>query len=242
MRLVDTHAHLDQLLDLKNVIDRAKKAGLEGMVAVGVDYNSNVKTIEFSKIYEGYIFPAIGIHPWEVEKNTDEAIEFIEDNADSCVALGEIGLDYWIKTDKEKQKEIFERLLKVAIERDKPVSIHSRGAWEEAFNLVEKLNVKNAVFHWYSGPLEILKKILERGYYVSASPSSEYSKKHREAIFQTPLENLLLETDCPVKYKGVESEPADVLKTLKCVSELKEVKEETVAEITTENAIKLFRL
>ena len=87
-----------------------------------------------------------------------------------------------------------------------------------------------------------MKKILDRGYYVSASPAAEYSRKLRENLQQTPLDNLLLETDCPVKYKGVAAEPADVLNTLKYVAELKRMKEAVLAEKTTWNATRFFGL
>ena len=242
VRLIDTHAHLDELTDIDGVVERARRAGVIGIVAMGIGQISNMKIIELSKTYNDYVFPAIGIHPSELEGSLEEMIKYVEQNADSCVAIGEIGLDYWMKTDKEKQKKAFKSLLEIALNNNKPVSIHSRGAWEETYNIVEQMNVKKAVFHWYSGPLEVLKKILDQEYYVSASPSSEYSKKHRESIYQTPLENLLLETDSPVKYNDAESEPVDVFKTLKYVSELKGVEEETIAKKTTENAIELFKL
>ena len=242
LKLIDTHAHLDELLNIESAVDRARKSGIVGIIAVGINQISNIKIIELSIKYKDYVFPAIGIHPSELEGNSEEMIKYVGQNADSCVAIGEIGLDYWLKEDKEKQKKTFKSLLEIALNNNKPVSIHSRGAWEETYNIVEYMNIKKAVFHWYSGPLEVLKKILAKGYYISASPSSEYSKKHRESIYQTPLENLLLETDCPVKYKGIESEPIDVLKTLHYVSELKGVEKEVIAKKTTENAIELFKL
>lgn len=243
LRLVDTHAHLEEFQDIKGVVERAKEAGVAGIVGVGVGYASNLKTLEFSKTYRGYVFPAIGVHPTEVEKeDADEGIELVEQRVDECVAVGEMGLDYWIKIDKEKQNKVFERLLEIAARKDKPISVHTRGAWTETYDLVEQFNIKKAVFHWYTGPLEILKKILDRGYHVSASPAAEYSRKLRENLMQTPLDNLLLETDSPVKYKGVAAEPADVLKTLKYVAELKRIKEAALAEKTTWNAMKLFRL
>jgi len=216
--------------------------GVVGIVGVGIGQPSNLKTLEYSYIYRNYIFPAIGIHPTEVEKETEEAFELIEQRVDECVAVGEIGLDYWIKTSREKQIQVLERLLEIADKKNKPVSLHTRGAWEETYNIVEKYSIRNAVFHWYTGSLETLKKIRDKGYYISASPAAEYSKKLRENLIQTPVENILLETDCPVKYKNVEAEPADVLKTLKYVAELKNIREMVLADKTTENAIKLFKL
>ena len=242
LRLVDTHSHLDECTEVDSVVERARMAGVVGIVAMGIDTSSNMKILELSKTYEGYVFPAIGVHPSEIKENAEEMVSYVEQNADRCVAVGEIGLDFWTKIDRSEQVKAFESLLEIALRKDKAVSIHSRGAWEEAYNIVERVGIRKAVFHWYSGSLEVLRKILDKGYYVSASPSAEYSKKHREAIEQMPLESLLLETDSPVKYKGVESEPADVFKTLKYVSELKGVEAETIARQTTENAVRLFRL
>ena len=242
MRLIDTHAHLNEFSNLDRVIERARAAEVMAIVAVGMKHESNVKTLEFSQLYKGYVFPALGIHPWEVEDDVEDAMNFIREKIDGCVAIGEVGLDYWIKTDQEIQRQVLRDLLSLAVERDKAVSVHSRGAWEDAYNLVKGSGVKKAVFHWYSGPLEVLKGILDSGYFISATPAAEYSKHLRKALQHTPLENILLETDSPVKYKGVNSEPSHVLKTLKYVAEIKGVSESFLAEKTTENAIKLFDL
>lgn len=242
IKLIDTHAHLEEFKDIHAIVERAKKAGVIGIVGVGVGYASNVKTLEFAKAYSGFIFPALGLHPTEVEKEGDEVFDLIEERADDCVAIGEVGLDYWAKTSKEKQNRALERLLTIAARKDMPVSLHTRGAWEETYSLVEQYKIKKAVFHWYTGPPEMLKKILNRGYYISASPAAEYSKRLRENIQQTPLDNILLETDSPVKYKEVEAEPSHVLNTLKYVAVLKGIKEAVLAEKTTENATDFFKL
>lgn len=242
MRLVDTHAHLNEFSDLDGVMERAKAAGVMAIVAVGMDHESNVKTLEFSRLYEGYVFPALGIHPWEVEGGIENAMSFIREKIGGCVAVGEIGLDYWIKTDREIQKRVLKDLLKVALEKNKAVSVHSRGAWEDAYSLVKESGMKKVVFHWYSGPLEVLQKILDSGYFISSTPAAEYSEHLRRALQHAPLENLLLETDSPVKYRGIESEPSHVYKTLEHVAEIKGISEGSLAEKTTENAIKLFDL
>lgn len=242
LRLIDTHAHLDEFPDLNAVVERAEKSGIIAIIAVGTGHTSNERTLQLSQSYSGYIFPALGIHPQEVESNVELEIALIERELDRCVAIGEIGLDYWIKKDKEMQRNAFKKLLELAFKKDKPVSIHTRGAWEDAYHIVKESSIKKAVFHWYSGPLEILDKVIDSGYFVSATPATEYSKAHREAIKSTPLERLLLETDSPVKYKGVEAEPSTVVKTLKFVAALKNVSEEAVSEKTTENTIELFHL
>ncbi|MDH5439981.1 MAG: TatD family hydrolase, partial [Candidatus Bathyarchaeota archaeon] len=117
-----------------------------------------------------------------------------------------------------------------------------RGAWKDSVEMTAEAEVRNAVFHWFTGPDDTLRKLLEHGYFVSATPAAEYSKEHRSVIEKTPLENLLLETDSPVNYRGIEAEPAHLVKSLSAVAKLKEMAENRVAEETTENASRLFRL
>lgn len=251
-RVIDAHAHLDQCSDIIGAVQRAKDAGVCGIVAVGTSYKSNTRIIEIAKKYSDEhlrIFPAFGLHPWDIgsgELDIPSEFEFIESSIGSAVALGEVGLDYWLKglqnNMKETQKETFCRVLELAVRFSKPVIIHSRGAWEDCFELAEKYSLKKAVFHWYSGPKETLERIIEKGYFISATPALEYSKPHQNAIRHAPLESIVLETDAPVKYKGKESEPADVIKTLELVTELKNISKLDVAGKTTENAIRIFDL
>jgi TatD DNase family protein len=102
--------------------------------------------------------------------------------------------------------------------------------------------IPKAVFHWFSGPLEILQELLNHGYLISATPAAHYSEKHQKAIREAPLEKLLLETDSPVVYEGRSSEPADVVRTLQAVARIKTISEPEVAKVTTENAVRFFGL
>jgi TatD DNase family protein len=111
--------------------------------------------------------------------------------------------------------------------------------------LVEDIGVKRAVFHWYTGPLNVLRDILAQGYSVSATLAADYHEEHRRAIREAPLGRLLLETDSPVVYRaGTEfehkSEPADVIRTLNAVAKLKDIEPGIVADKTTENALRLY--
>ena len=251
--LIDTHAHLDELEDLDASVARARNAGLVAIVAVGSNHESNVRVMEISQQYKSFVYPAFGLHPWEIgtlsKDKLEHTIRFIEDNAASVVAIGEVGLDYDKRvrkvTPKEQQQEVFRRLLEIAHQHDKPVSIHSRYAWNDALDIVKESKVKRAVFHWYTGKSSVLKGIIEAHFFISATPAIEYHSEHRQAIKETPQHNLLLETDCPVAY-GRESryvsEPADVMRTLRAVSELKGISEEYIAEQTTSNAMGLFDL
>ena len=102
-----------------------------------------------------------------------------------------------------------------------------------------------AVFHWFTGFSSVLRGIIDGGYFVSATPAAEYHEEHRRAIREAPLQRLLLETDCPVTYgreARYESQPADILRGLEAVSQLKGIAEAKIAEQTTRNAINFFSL
>ena len=243
MQLVDSHAHLDQVEDVPRSLERAQASGVIAVVAVGMDLASNKRVLDMAAAYPGLVYPALGIHPWAVEASElEETLEFVRSHIHDCVAVGEIGLDYWIKKDRKLQREAFTQLLEIAVEHAKPVSTHSRGSYEDVLRMVKESGTDKAVFHWYSGPLEITKEIVDCGYYVSATPAAEYSKKHRDVLQTVPLDNLLLETDCPVKYNNIKSEPSNVCVSLEAVAKLKDEDPEVVAETTTKNSMRLFNL
>ncbi|MFH1821417.1 MAG: TatD family hydrolase [Methanobacteriota archaeon] len=242
MRLIDGHAHLEDAPNLDSEISHAKTNGLVAVIAVGSDEKSNDAVLKISTRYADFVLPAMGLHPWNIRDNVDDMIKSIETNIKKCVAIGEVGLDFKYQTPRELQIEAFKRVLGLATRYDKPVIIHSRWAWKEAFEMVRDASAKRTVFHWYSGPIDILREILTLGCYVSATPAAEYSEPHKLALKEVPLDRLLLETDSPVKYRGTASTPSDVLKTLKAVAQLKGIDEREVAETTTKNAIELFNL
>jgi TatD DNase family protein len=253
LKVIDTHAHLDELEELEPALDKAKEAGVIAVVAVGSNHQSNQKVMEISLSYPSFVYPALGLHPWELgnleSHQFDAALQFIEERAAEIIAIGEIGLDYdkrVIKAaSKGLQQEALKRLLALAKEHAKPAIIHSRYAWKDSFELVREAGIKKAVFHWFTGFSSVLRDILDAGYFISATPAAEYHEEHRRAIKETPLEKLLLETDCPVTY-GREvryrSQPADLLRSLKAAAALKGMDEVNMAEQTTRNATNFFGL
>ena len=243
MQLIDTHAHLDEIKDIDGALCRAKEAGIRAVIGLGSDFASNKRIMELSGRYPGYVFPALGLHPWRLETDDLEAnFSLIETELPRCFALGEVGLDFAIQTPKDRQAEVLRRLLEMAIREKKPVLLHARRAWAEALALLKAYDMRRAVFHWYSGPANVLKEILARGYFISATPAAAYSEKHRQAIQMAFLNQLLLETDCPEVYRGVPSEPKDLLTVLTSVSELYGKGKEQIAGQTFMNAQVFFKL
>ena len=248
-RLIDSHAHLEELEDLDSAIDRAKQNGVVAIVAVGSDYESNNRVLEIAGKYRGFVYPALGLHPGLLHQATsplERQIQFLEDHLDQAVAIGEVGLDYHKRalsgTSKDRQHIVFSMLLSLGQKHRKPVVIHSRYAWRDSFTLAKGAGVELAVFHWYTGPSNVLKDILDAGYFVSATLAAEYHAEHRRAVKEAPLERLLLETDCPVVYQGHRSEPADVTRSLQAAADIKGLPAGVVAEKTSENAMLLFGL
>ena len=243
LRLIDTHAHLDEIQDLAGVLARAREAGVQAIVAVGSDLVSNEKILHLSGQFPNFVFPALGFHPWRLERAGLEAnFRLIDQELSRCLALGEVGLDFAIETPREKQVEVLGRLLTLAFREKKPVLLHARRAWAEALRMLSSFQVEKAVFHWYSGPLGVLQEIFDGEYFISATPAAAYSERHRQAIQEAPLRKLLLETDCPEVYRGISSEPKDILTTLRAVSQIRDESSEEIAAQTFLNAIEFFYL
>lgn len=247
--LIDTHAHLSDLEDMDGVIERAKKVGIEAIIGVGVNLATCKRTLELADAFPGYVYPALGIHPTEWrEDDIASTSRFIEEHIDDCLAVGEIGLDYWNrdarknKDIRERQRELYIYQLQMAREHEKPASVHGRGSWEDALQLAIKHGPDRIVFHWYSGPLNVLSEVIDTGYLISATPASEFSKHHRAALVKAPIERIVIETDSPVSYHGKQAEPADILLTLRSLADLKGISKDEAARITTSNAKRFFKI
>jgi len=252
-RLIDTHAHLDELDDLDTALERARQTGIVAVIAVGQEYESNLRTLEIADRHRSLVYPALGLHPWSLGDMDGAAVErnlgFLQENLGGAAALGEVGLDYHKRVTaavaKERQKDVLRALLEIARACNKPVSLHSRYAWKDGFDLVRESGVKKVVFHWFTGFSSVLRDIIAEGYFVSATPAAEYHDEHRRAVREVPLENLLLETDTPVTYgrqTRFQATPADTVRSLEAVAVAKGLDRGLVAEKTTSSAAALFGL
>jgi TatD DNase family protein len=253
MKLIDTHCHLDEIENLDSVLEEAREAGVMGIIAVGINYETNLRVLELAEKYSDLVFPALGLHPQELPEMDDAEIDRtlaqIEEHIEKAIAVGEIGLDYHKRiralAPKERQQAVLSDVMLLAKKFEKPVSIHSRYAWKDALTIAAETDIKDAVFHWYTGPSSVLRDLLAGGYYVSATPATEYHSEHRRAVREAPLDRLLLETDSPVSYGREDrytAAPKDVVRSLNATSEIKGMDVEPLAEQTTRNAIRFFRL
>ncbi len=144
-----------------------------------MDAESNQETLDIARDQSGYIYPALGYHPWEIdEKQAERNLSFIRDHIEECVAIGEIGLDYKVKVKKELQRKVLSRLLDRSMEYEKPVILHCRFSHSDTLKMVKERGIVQAVFHWYSGPFDTLEEITRSGYFISATPALRYSPAH----------------------------------------------------------------
>ena len=253
--MIDTHCHIDFEEfddDRGDVIKRAKDK-LDHVIVSGYSNESNMKVLQLSKDYEGFIYPTFGFHPVSSQNASEEdlkiAHENIRNNLDSILAVGEVGMDYYYVTDKalrERQQEIFKSFLELANEYRVPIVMHVRDCEKKAVNIIEDYDdIPYFVFHCYGGSLKTAKRIMNRGdSYMSFSTMLCYSKHHQDLIEKIDLDYVLTETDSPflAMTKEERNEPANVVKAVHKIAEIKNMDVSTVDEITTNNARKIFKI
>jgi TatD DNase family protein len=247
MKLIDAHTHLSDA-EYKGHIDElianAKSAGITALVTNSLDLKTCQNDIKLSEKYPDLIYPALGIHPWNVnviDKNElEETIDFIQKQKKVVKAIGEIGLDSKYETSWEKQMIVFEKMLHLAETLDFPAIIHSRGTTEKIVGMLPSYNLKRVLLHWFSHPISVLNKALDKGYFISEGPSVTYSNGIREVVEKVPLANLLTETDGPVTYwkrpyNGQLTKPSFIRNVVEAVAEIKKIKVYDVAEQVAKN-------
>jgi TatD DNase family protein len=247
MKLIDAHTHLSDA-EYKGHIDEliadAKSAGITALVTNSLDLKTCQKDIKLSEKYPDLIYPALGIHPWNVnviDKNElEETIDFIQKQKKVVKAIGEIGLDSKYETSWQKQMMVFEKMLHLAETLDFPAIIHSRGTTEKIVGMLPSYNLKRVLLHWFSHPISALNKALDNGYFISEGPPVTYSNGIREVVEKVPLANLLTETDGPVTYwkrpyNGQLTKPSFIRKVVEAVAEIKKIKVDDVAKQVAKN-------
>jgi TatD DNase family protein len=246
--LVDCHAHLcDPVFDPDRgaVLERARRAGVGAVVAVGETLEDARRNLELS-VEHPTLLPALGLYPTVLDPEQAGRVEaLIRDERDRVAAIGEVGLDYWKVQDeaqRDVQREIFSRFVRLSIELDLPLNIHSRSAGRHAIDLLLRLDASRVQLHAFDGKPSSALPAVEAGYFFSIPTSVVYSRQKQKLVRRLPLECLLLETDSPVMapVRGERNEPANVTRALAAVAELKTVSEKEVARAVGENARRLY--
>ncbi len=241
--LIDGHVHLSEIEHPERAVKNAVRTGVNRVVAVAMNLDSCRKTLTLADKFPDTVLPAIGYHPWSIKaEDVEDTINFITKNIQRCIAIGEVGLDYKVKVKKKLQKAVFSKLLNLSVKYNKPVIIHSRFSHQRTYDMAVEAGVEKAVFHWYSGPVDILDNIIASGYHISATPALAYSPQHQAAMERAPVEKILIETDAPVQYGDRSSEPSDLKETLFHLSRIRKMTEGELAEIVTKNAERFFGL
>ncbi len=246
----DTHCHLnsEQLYENRDeFIKHALDNQVEMMVVVGYDLESSKKAVEIAKEYD-FIYAAVGIGPNDCLNTTTQDLQIIDEylNEPKVVALGEIGLDYyWDDVPSDKQKEIFQLQVDLAKKHQKPIIIHCRDAYEDTYEVLKR-NGHPGIMHCYSGSVEMAKRFIDLGFYISlAGPVTfKNARVPKDVAEKIGLEHLLIETDCPYltphPYRGSLNEPENVVYIAQEIAKLKNMEIESVASQTTFNAKKIF--
>ena len=247
----DTHAHYDDRAfddDRYALLDSVHDTGVELIVDPGCDLKSSRASIALAERFP-FVYAAVGIHPEELQDSTPEILAEISALAEDpkCVAIGEIGLDYyWDASHKEEQKLLFRQQLQLALELDKPVIIHDREAHGDCFEIVRDYPGLRGVFHCYSGSAEMAKELLKNGWYLGFDGPVTYknARKTLEVLAICPPERILIETDSPylspVPHRGKRNDSRNLRYIVQTIAENLRLEPETVAEITLENGKRLF--
>lgn len=248
--IFDTHAHYDdeRFDDIREELFREMhQNGVYGIVTCGCDEVSSKKAIKMAEDYD-FVYAAVGIHPGNINSGTTpEQIRELATHK-KCVAIGEIGLDYyWVDDNKCEQIKIFEQQILIAKELDLPILVHDRDAHGDTLEILKKHKPKGVV-HCYSGSVEMAEEIIKLGMYIGVGGVITFknAKKLPDVVKIIPDELLLVETDCPYlapePYRGKLCHSGLIKYTAEKIAEIRGTTTEQVLNLTANNARKLFNL
>lgn len=256
MRIIDTHSHIyteDFDNDIDDVIDRAKKTGVDKILLPNIDSSSLNRLHHISDKYSEYCIPMMGLHPTSIDSNWKTELDIIKQqlSSRSYIAIGEIGMDlYWDKTFEEEQKYAFEEQLRWSIEYNLPVAIHSRDAISQCIASIKKAGKESlrGVFHSFGGTEQELFDILSlNNFMLGINGVVTFKNSTLSSVLKnTDLSHIIVETDspylAPVPYRGKRNESSYTINIVEKLAEIYTVSKDKVGEITSENAEKLFAL
>jgi len=251
--IIDTHAHYDDKAfeeDRAEVLESMADEGIGRIVNIGSSLGACKRTIQLMEQYD-FIYGALGIHPTDSGELTESDIEWLKEQSalEKCVAVGEIGLDYyWDEPDREIQKKWFVRQLELAKEVKLPVVIHSRDAAQDTVNIMkaEQAQEIGGVVHCYSYSRELARTFLDMGFYfgIGGVVTFNNGRKLKEVVEYLPMDRIVLETDCPylapVPFRGKRNDSRKLSYVVEQIANIKGISLEEVQQTTTQNAYNLY--
>ncbi len=247
--LIDTHCHMDLTNDVDTIIMEADNNNVKRMIISGCDKKSIRDGLEIIYRYDE-IFMTAGFHPDEADNITDKDLEDLEKvivTNKKIIGIGEIGLDYYHNEDnKEKQKEIFEKQLKLAEKYDLPVVIHSRDSIQDIYDILATHH-NRGVIHCFSGSLEMAREFVKLGFYLGIGGVITFKNSKLKEIFEEiTLDNIVLETDSPYlapePYRGRPNAPKNIKIVAQYLAKLLNVSLQEVTEKTFDNTLKIYNV
>lgn len=248
--MIDTHCHIynREMENAEEIIKEAASNDIE-IILNGTDSCSNREVLELSSKYDN-VHAALGYFYSFADEVTDDDIILLDKQLenDKVVAVGEIGLDYYFtKDNKDKQKELFEKMLSLAEKHDLPVIVHSRKAMQDTFDILKEHDVVGSM-HCYQGSAEMAQEFVKLGFYIGIGGPVTHAnnKKIRKTLKKIGAGNILVETDSPYlapeEKRGEINTPLNLKYIIREIAEELGIKEDKVMEITTENAKNLFKI
>jgi TatD DNase family protein len=234
--------------DRDSVIRSAFQSGIEAIITVGTDIESNNQAIKLAREYDR-VYCTVGVHPHDAKDFTEESYGKLKEwtALEKVVAVGETGLDYhYDHSPRDVQRKVMQRHLALAVESGLPAVIHSREAREDTLGILRESGLKKGVMHCFSGDLDMAETVMSMGLYVSVAGPVTFKKAKRlkEIVRNIPDDYLLIETDAPYlapePMRGKRNEPAYVAHVAREAAYLKGVSVEDIARITSVNARRLF--
>jgi TatD DNase family protein len=253
MIFTDTHTHLyseEFNDDREAMVKRAIDARVKRLFLPNIDIKSIQPMLDLVWKFPDHCFPMMGLHPCSVDEHVEAHLFQIQKwfKKRKFYAVGEIGLDfYWSVEFKEQQIMAFKKQIQWAIQMDLPINIHSRNSTDEVITILQKMKhpLLRGIFHCFSGNAQQAKQVTELGFYLGIGGVLTYKKSELpDAIVDIDLQHLVLETDAPylspVPYRGKRNESAYIVNIAEKLAELKNTTVEKVANITTDNSMKIY--
>jgi len=255
VKIIDTHTHLylNQFKeDLDDVLARAKESGVQKFIFPAIDSSHFDSMHNLQNKYPNEIYLMSGLHPTDVKENYKDELDFVVNSlkTNNYVAIGEIGIDlYWDKSFLKQQQEAFKFQIRLAIEHDLPIVIHCREAFDEIFQILDDENCDKlrGVFHCFTGTLEEAQRAIDLGFVLGIGGVVTFKNGGIDKfLHKIDLKNIVLETDspylAPVPFRGKRNESSYLIYVLEKLSEIYGISKEKIAQITSKNAEKVFRL